>query len=141
MPHQRTTVRNALIDLLKGTAPSYATNAQDRVYANRVHNLATSKLPAIIVSDEEENATPRDASGRLYYRTWSVNIEAFIEATSNYATTLDNLVLQIEDLLKANPNISSTAIGTIYISTQFSFEPAEKPIAKATINYQIKYIS
>lgn len=141
MPHQRTTIRNALIDLLKGSAPTYATNAQERVYANRVHNLATSKLPAIIVYDEEETALPRDASSTTFYRTWSVNIEAFIEATSNYATTLDNLTLQIEDLLKANRSISGTATGAVYISTQFSFEPAEKPLAKATLNYQIKYLS
>lgn len=140
MSHQRTNIRNALVTLLTGTGPTYATDADTRVYANRTHNL--NVLPAIVVYDEQETATPRDLRGTQYIRTVNTKIEITVEANTSYESALDTICKQVEDLISADRSITGTASTSVYINTELIFDGSgEKTIGKATLHYEIKYLS
>lgn len=140
MAHKRTEIRDALVAMLTGTGPTYATAADARVYANRVHGQFTNKLPSINIVDGQESATPRDIRSTQYVRTWTVQIELRIEDSSGYDTTLDDLAKEVEDLISANRTISGKATSSKYTGTEPSFEQAEKTIGKSVLTYEITYV-
>lgn len=140
MAHKRTDIRTALVSLLKGTAPGYATDADQRVFANRTHNL--NQLPAIVIYDEQETASPRDLRSTQYIRTINTKIEITVEATTSYDSALDDICKQVEDLISADRSITGTASTSVYINTELIFDGSgEKPVGKATLHYEIKYLS
>jgi hypothetical protein len=142
MSHKRTEIRNALVALLTGTAPTYATDCDDRIYANRSVNLAQSKLPAIRIFDESESAVPLDQNGSRFIRTLNTRIEIIVQGTSGIDTDLDDIAKQVEDLISANRSISGHATAAIYTSTELQFDSSgQNPIGLAVLNYQIKYLS
>lgn len=140
MAHRQTDIRNALVSLLTGTAPTYATNAQSRVYTNRVHNLPTNKLPAIIIHDGPEQAIPYGNHHTKFIRTWSVRIEVKIESSTNYETTLDDLTKQVEDLILANYTLGGITTKIIYTGADPTYETGEKTLGSKDINFDIQYI-
>ncbi len=144
MAHKRTELRAALVGLLTGTGPAYATSVDDKVYTNRIHNTAKEKLPAIFIHDADESASLTTLPGRRYQRTWTVRIEAIIEASqTGYDTTLDALVSEIETLLHNNPTLDVAGVpnGLTYTGTEIVYEPANKTIGSATLTYEIKYLA
>ncbi len=141
MSHQRTTIRNALLAILKGTTPTWATAASDNVYTNRVHNLNNTKLPAILINDGSETASPRDLRSALYIRKLTMKIEIKVEATSGYDEDLDDIAKQIEDLISSDRTLSGTASTCQYIGMEPSFDAGEKVIGILTLTYEIQYIT
>ena len=142
MGHKRTLIRNALVSKLIGTAPRYATDAEDRVYPNRTQSLAKSKLPAIKIFDESESAADTALSISRYLRTIETRIEIYIDQTANLDATLDDLAKQVEDIISADRSIGGTASGATYVSTQIELDNSgDKTVGVATLNYQIKYLS
>jgi hypothetical protein len=141
MAHQRTTIREALISRLTGTAPNYATVAGARIYSNRPYNLGQPKLPAIIVRDDEETAVPRDMRLSPYIRTWKVRIELHLDGTTDYDTDLDDFAKQVEDLMAQDRTMGGTAVAVKYSSNEPSFEQGDKVIAKAILTYEFTYIA
>ena len=142
MSHKRTLIRNALVSKLIGTAPTYATDAEDRVYPNRTQSLSKSKLPAIKVFDESESASDTALNISRYLRTIETRIEIYVEQNSNLDTALDDIAKQVEDLITADRTISGTASGATYVSTQLEFDDSgDKKVGVATLNFQIKYLS
>jgi hypothetical protein len=141
MSHKRTDIRNALKTILLGTAPSYATDAEDRVYTNRTYNVQKSKLPAIIIHDETEIAIYLDMRTARLNRKVTMNVTALVTASSDYDTELDDLCKQVEDTINSNRFLNGTCIGTLLQKTDFLFEAGEKTIGQATLTYEIQYIS
>lgn len=140
MGHKRTDIRNALVSLLKGTAPSYATSAGLKIFSNRTHNIPSSQLPAIIVYDEQEVSVTQDMRQLVSQRRLQMKVDIRVKATEGYDTALDNIAKQVEDLIKANPQLSGTAMGAVYQSTELSFEAAEEgTIGLAILTYEINY--
>lgn len=139
MSHQRTTIRNALKDLLLGTAPTYATSAGARVFTNRTYNKKT--LPAIVIYHEEESAIPRDIRSKQYIRAINFKIEITLEGSSDYDSDLDDICKEVENIMVENNNISGTATSSSYLNTELKFEQGEKTLAQATLIYEIKYIA
>jgi hypothetical protein len=141
MSHQRTFIRNALVTLLKGSSPTYATNVSDRVYPNHTNNIASANLPAIIIYHDNETATPRDLRSASYIRTLIFKIEIIVEGTNGYDKDLDDICIQVENLINTDRSITGTATSTKYISTDLIFDGSGKQtIGKATLTYEVNYI-
>lgn len=140
--HQRTNIRNALQALIKGTSPTYNTAAGANVFTSRLQNLATTNLPAIRITFEDETATARDLRASVYNRTIPVKIEAIVQATANLDDTADSICYDVEALLGANRSITGTASSSLYTGTNIEFNgEGEKPIAIFTLNYEITYLT
>jgi hypothetical protein len=135
MAHQRSNIRTALKTMLIAAN----TDVVDRVYTNRVNNL--KGLPSIIISDEGETAVPRDIAATQYIRTLQLEIEITVSGTTEYDVEMDRIAKQIEDVLSSNRSITGTAISSFLINTDMKFGLGEKPIAQASLHYEIKYIA
>lgn len=137
MSHKRTEIRQALVALLLNN-----TGATDRVFSNRVRAYDSKKFPAIAVFDESEAATVRDMAGRNYLRKLLTKIEVVTEGKGNYDEIIDNLALEIETIVSANPKISGKAQGVIYQGTELTFEQSGAGIiCAATLTYEITYLT
>lgn len=142
MSHKRTDIRTALVALLTGTSPTYATSAQANVFSNRVRNISEAKLPAINILDQPETATPRDIRSALYIRTWTIKIDLIIESTNNYDSDLDDICLEIETLINSDRTLGGLCITINYLGTEPEYDDSgQKTIGHASMNYEIKYIA
>ena len=139
--HKRTSIRNALVALLTGTGPSYATSAGAKVYSNRAKK--TNGLPNIKIHDEQETAQPRDIRSSNYIKKITMNIEITVAGREDYDTTLDNLAQQVEDLMASDRTLGGTASGVIYTGTDLNFEDGgdDGTTGKATLTYEITYLT
>lgn len=140
MAHKQTDIRNALVSLLTGTAPTYATAAENRVFTNRVHNLPANKLPAIIIHDGPELATSYGNQHTKYIRTWSVRVEVKVEASTNFEAAVDALTKQVEDLILTNYSLGGLATKIVYTGAEPTYETGEKTQGSKDINFDIQYI-
>jgi hypothetical protein len=142
MSNNRTNIRNALVALLTGTAPSYTTLCEDRIYPNRSHNIAKAKLPAMRIFDESESGSPADLSSKRYRRKISTRIEILVESSTNLDSTLDTIAGQVEDIIAADRSLNGTALAATYISTELQFDSSgEKKLGLAVLNFQIDYLA
>jgi len=103
MSHSRSTIRNAIIDKLKTKKDNiYLTDAEDRIYGNRVKPLFDQFLPAILVYAKDENILEErhetDGFGPLK-RDLEIAIEAVILGGDDFDEKLDDLSNQIESAL------------------------------------------
>lgn len=136
MPHARKSIRDAASSLLISGATTAGTN----VYVNRSTKFWQSELPAILISNGVETAEPRGMGTRESYRTFNLQIEVRVEVNDTVDDDTDAICLQVENIIKANPNLSNTCTSLIYRGTEPIYDAnGEKEIGKAIMNYEIKY--
>lgn len=96
--HPRQIIREAVVALLLSK-----TAAGTRVWPSRMRHVSSRDLPAIGVYTTEEASPLSDASPRKYERTVTVVVDCIVAGDSGLDDALDALVLQVEDLLMADP--------------------------------------
>jgi hypothetical protein len=136
MAHQRTTIRNALKAMLLNN-----TYADNRVYANRAFNIDKAKLPAIHIYDESEAISDRVLNAQRLLRKITMKIDLRVTSSSTSDTDLDDLSKQVEDIISADRRLSGTCSSSIYQGMETSFEIGEKTIGRATLTYEITYLT
>jgi hypothetical protein len=103
MSHQRTAIRQALVDRLKTKVDDvFLTDAEDRIYGSRAKPLFDQFLPAIIVYTRSENILEERFASDGYgasKRDLEVAIEAVVLGNEQVDDILDNIAKQIEDAL------------------------------------------
>lgn len=103
MSHQRTAIRQALVDRLKTKVDDvFLTDAEDRIYGSRAKPLFDQFLPAIIVYTRSENILEERFTSDGYgasRRDLEVAIEAVVLGNEQVDDILDNIAKQIEDAL------------------------------------------
>lgn len=103
MSHQRTVIRNTLVDRLKSKIDEvYLTDASERVYGSRTKPLFDQFLPAILVYTKNENILEErfaiDGYGSTK-RELEIAIEAVVFGNEQVDDSLDKISKQIEDAL------------------------------------------
>ncbi len=136
MKHARTQIRNAVTTLLKGN-----TTAGNNVYEARVYPLNDPKLPALLIYTKQETVGEQSMSRpRTQQRELFVTVEAYVKARGNVDEDTDNLAMEIEQLIAADPTlgglVKDTALDTT--ETQFS-DDGEKPVAVAILTFSVLY--
>lgn len=136
MKHARTQIRNAVTTLLKGN-----TTAGNNVYEARVYPINDPKLPALLIYTKQETVGEQSMSRpRTQQRELFVTVEAYVKARGNVDEDTDNLAMEIEQLIAADPSlgglVKDTALDTT--ETQFS-DDGERPIAVAILTFSVLY--
>lgn len=136
MKHARTQIRKCITTLLKGN-----TIAGNNVYEARVYPLNDPKLPALLIYTKQETVGEQSMSRpRTQQRELFVTVEAYVKARGNVDEDTDNLAMEIEQLIAADPTlgglVKDTALDTT--ETQFS-DDGEKPVAVAILTFSVLY--
>jgi hypothetical protein len=136
MTHARSQIRNAVTAILLGN-----TSAQNRVYESRIYPLDNAKLPALLVYTKQENVADYSISyPRTQNRQLQLTIEAYVKASNNSDEVADQIALEVEQLIAANPKLGGLAKDTILATTEIQFsDDGEKPIAYAIMNFTVSY--
>lgn len=139
--HKRTLIREKLLEIIKGTAPTYNTSAEENVFSNRLRNIPEDKLPSINIVYGNETATNTVMNRPIYNRILPVGIEVKIMATSDLDNEADIICEEIEQILINNQSISGTALGVFYRGVEIELNPeGSQVLATYTLNYDIQYI-
>ena len=136
MAHQRTTIRNALKAMLTGT-----TAAGTSVYANRAFNLDKAKLPTIHIYNDPETISDRTMGNQRLLCKSIIKIDLTVANSSNVDTVLDDLCKEVEDIIKEDRRLQGTCSASQYTGMEPQFDPAEKTIGRATLTYEITYLT
>lgn len=101
MSHQRTAIRQALVDRLKTKIDDiYLTDAEEKIYGSRSKPLFDQFLPAILIYSRNENIIEERFASDGYgatKRELEIAIEAVILGNEQIDDALDNIAKQIED--------------------------------------------
>lgn len=131
MSHVRTQIRQAATAALAGIAT---------VHASRVHPLAESDLPALLVYTSTESIEAELAAFGTLERRLELVIEAVAQATSNLDTTLDDLLASVETALGAVPTLGGAAIVVVPTSIEVTIsQEGAQPIGRARLTYAVLY--
>lgn len=136
MPQSRKLIRDKVRELLLGN-----TTAGTNVYVNRETSLWTSELPAILISNGEETAVPRDLRATQHRRTLNLVIEVKVEANDTVDDDLDTIAGEIETILLANPTLDATCISQTYKSATLELD-SDSEIEKGvlTLTFEVQYL-
>ncbi|MCH2547462.1 MAG: phage minor tail U family protein [Alphaproteobacteria bacterium] len=136
MKHARTQIRNAVTALLKGN-----TAAGNNVYEARVYPINDPKLPALLIYTKQEVVGEQSMSRpRTQQRELMLSVEAYVKARGNVDEVTDDLALEIEQLIAADPTLGGLVkdIALEITETQFS-DDGEKPVAVAILTFSTLY--
>ena len=136
MSHIRTTLRAALVQLLKDAD----TDAGDNVYPNRQTATWTSELPAIFVFTKDEQANQRALNSSQSIRALQLIFELRVFANDTTDDDLDTLAKQVEDVI-AVADISGTLGRPIYKTTTVELDSnGETQSGVLQLTFEIQYI-
>jgi hypothetical protein len=116
--HQRQLIREAAVAQIKGSAPTYATSAQDRVFETRLVPFASVVLPAIAVYTLRETSVDKGSAPRELERTMQLAVEAMVKTGENVDDAMDAIALEIERAMHADPTFGDTAGDSSLTSTE-----------------------
>jgi hypothetical protein len=138
MSHVRQQIRDAVQALLTDAV----TDVDDRVYINRVYNIASTKLPLITVSAGSETSSVVTMSTLTVDRSLEILVDVYADATSLLDDTIDDLCSEVEQLMGDDQTLGGLTKECILISTNLNLSgDAETPIGVARLNYRVKYIA
>ena len=138
--HLRRQIRDAMVTALTGLATTGA-----NVFGSRVYPLQDANLPALRVSTPAEEINILSMGyDRLMERTLTVTVDACVKAVSGYENSVDQIVKEVEVVLGAGANLTLGAlckhVTLRSINTELAGD-AEKPIAVATMNFEVLYVA
>lgn len=137
MSHRRTLIRNKAVDILKN-----ATAAAERVFPSRIGPLWQVQYPAILVYGRQESCQSISSSLTPSVRTLQLSIEIRASAEEgDMESTLDDIALEIENLIKANPKLGNNAMSINLQSTEIDLgtDLGNKPIGASRLTYEVVY--
>ena len=136
MKHARTQIRNAVTTLLKGN-----TAAGNHVYEARVYPINEPKLPALLIYTKQETVGEQSMSRpRTQQRELFVTIEAYVKGRGNVDEDTDNLAMEIEQLIAADPTLGGLVKDITLETTDTQlYDEGEKPVAVAVLTLSTLY--
>lgn len=137
MAHQRQLIREAVKAQLVGK-----TSAGARVYETRVVPWARMSLPVLAVYTLKESVDPtsRASAPRELARSAELVVEGVVEAGENVDDALDELALEVERALHADPTFAGTASDSILASTDLEVgEEGGKPVGFFRLTYTVTF--
>lgn len=116
------------------------TGAGANVFSARETTLWKPELPAILIYAREEHSEPLDTTTNSLKRKLSLAIEIRAESNSNLDDALDDIAVQVEGLMNADPTLQGKALNSLLIQTEIETSAeSEKPIGAARLTYEVLY--
>lgn len=144
MSHQRTAIRQALVDRLKTKIDDvYLTDAKEKIYGSRSKPLFDQFLPAILVYARSENIIEERFTSDGYgatKRELEIALEAVILGNEQIDDDLDNIAKQIEDAFDGWEMPTRKADILKLKSTEIDISiDGSKVYGAARLTYQVTY--
>lgn len=133
--HLHKQIRDATVTALTGLATTAT-----RVYANRLMPLPDVLSPSLLITLDDESATPLTLSANpLYERTLSLSVAAMAKATSALDDTLDQISKEVETALAAGITVGGRRLDFTYAGMTFDDEQSDKPVGIKRMSFTIPY--
>lgn len=140
--HERAAIRKAVVSALVGRAPAFATSARDRVTSSRQAPIREAELPTINVYVDGETVDDVTASDspRELTRTVVLVVEGWAGATADLDDVLDDLALEIERAVDADPFLGDTAADSVLTNTEIGLKiDGSRPLGCVHLEFAITY--
>jgi len=137
MPHQRQLIREAAKTTLVGK-----TAAGPRVYETRIVPWRKLELPALAIYTLDESVDPASSTTapRELERTVDLAIEGAVRQGENIDDSIDELALEIERAMHADPYLGGTASDSILSSTEIEVvEESDRLVGVVRLVYSTRY--
>ena len=136
--HLRQQIREAIATRLSGLATTGT-----RVYQSRLHPLADSNLPCLLVNtDSEEIATLTLQPHPVMERNMTLLVRCVAKIVANLDDTLDTMLKEVETALGtvADPTYGGLVKSMVPTAINIEMDDAlEKPVGIASLSYLITY--
>jgi hypothetical protein len=133
--HLHKQIRSAVVTALTGL-----TTSSTRVYANRLQPLADALSPTLLVTVDEETATPLTFHGSpILERTLDLTVVAHVKAVTALDDTLDLMSKEVEIALAAGITVAGRNLECFYQGMSFDDEQADKPVGVKRLRFRITY--
>lgn len=133
--HARQQLRAALVARLTGLATTGA-----RVYQSRTFPMNLECMPGLIVyTNDESNENGSLGFPRLQQRAVSVSIEGYAKTAGQVDDVLDQIAMEVEVAISADPLLGGKARDCALQDTQFDLGPADQNVGVVRLRYLAKY--
>ena len=135
--HQRQVIRAAVLAILLN-----ATTAGARVYATRVLPYQMTELPVIAIYTLQDDVadSSRSTAPRELTRSLSLNIEAWVAPGTNVDDAMDDIALEIENLMHADPYLGDVCVDSLLTATTTeSVEDVDRELGIVILTYDVTY--
>lgn len=133
--HLHKQIRGAVVTALTGL-----TTSSTRVYANRLQPLADALSPTLLVTLDEETASPLTFHGSpILERTLDLTVAAYAKAITALDDTLDLMSKEVEVALSAGITVGGRNLECFYQGMSFDDEQADKPVGVKRLRFRITY--
>jgi hypothetical protein len=134
---QRKVIRDKIKALLLGQ-----TDAEDRIFTNRVIPNEVDELPVINIYTIEESSEIYNSSPMEYERSVTVAIEVIDSVDSEIDDRLDEMADSVEAIMHGDDTLESVASKVVYTGTQLTINSdGENLIGSLRLTYEITYYS
>lgn len=136
MAHVRKQIRDAIVAATTGLSITGS-----NVFRSRIYPIEQTKLPGLCIFTKSE-AVEFDTltMSRSVNRVLDVTIEAYVSATANYDNTLDEIAVEVEEALAADPTLGSLAKDTQVTAFEADFSgDGEQPVAIGRFTVTVQY--
>lgn len=133
--HPRRSIREAVVQILKDAQ----TLAGSNVYPSREVPWRTIELPGIAVYALEESSAPLSVGGNLDRRV-VVAVHAVARLSEGVDDEVDQLALEVERALAADPSLLGTALFSFLTATEIAVdESTSRPVGSVRLAYEVRY--
>lgn len=136
MPHVRRQLREAAAAQVTGLALTGA-----RVHQSRMRPQSATALPCLLVTTNDEAIAPGSIGDRQE-RELTLTVRGLAKATATLDDTLDQIALEVETALAANPSLGGLAAGMELRSIRVDFDDAtDQPVGVIDLDYRLTYFT
>lgn len=143
MSHQRTLIRQKMIELLLRQKPNgeYPTAAETRVMSTRVTPFWESELPAINVYNGTDRVDLFDQAPRRTKHDFSLIVECVADAQSDgLDDMLDAMAREVEIVISINDTLDGTCADIVLNNTETTIrENGDRFIGAARMEFRVEY--
>lgn len=133
--HLHQQIRAAVVTALTGLATTGT-----RVYANRLQPLPDALSPTLLITLDEETATPATFhTNPILERELRLTVAAVAKATSGLDDTLDQISKEVEAALAAGITLSGRRLDFTYTGMSFDDEQSDKPVGIKRMNFSVPF--
>lgn len=117
MPHARRAIVLAAVTALTGLATTGS-----RVHASRAWPVAAGNTPCLLIYARNERSAPLTMKGaaRRLGRELVLAVEGVVAETTDSDATLDQIALEIETALAADPSLGGACLDSVLASTDIA---------------------
>lgn len=133
---QQNLIKQAALTTLTGLTTTGA-----NIYASRVHNIETVKLPALLLYTVDEDSEPLVMNpARSVEKILTLHIEGYVKQNTNYDDKVDDISQEVEEALYSNRLLNGLVKDSFLIDTEIEYESeGDNPLARVVMDFQVVY--